>query len=162
MAAQAGLCLAWSETPEDTFCHVVVHIVFNDQCDIQYHSNIYLPILHNMILFKRRYSSRVIPMLVNFLHIFRVSESNSMAHLYLSASPTVKFKSSASLSVPLYGVERKIRLRRLISSHECWRRFIWSERERLENPAMIEKIIKTYSYTFVLELHLNHLFILGI
>ena len=21
MAAQAGLCLAWSETPEDTFCH---------------------------------------------------------------------------------------------------------------------------------------------
>ena len=22
MAAQAGLCLAWSETPEDTFCHV--------------------------------------------------------------------------------------------------------------------------------------------
>ena len=26
MAVQAGLCLAWSETPEDTFCHVVVHI----------------------------------------------------------------------------------------------------------------------------------------
>ena len=25
MAAQAGLCLAWSETPEDTFCHVVAH-----------------------------------------------------------------------------------------------------------------------------------------
>ena len=23
MAAQAGLCLAWSETPEDTFCRVV-------------------------------------------------------------------------------------------------------------------------------------------
>ena len=21
MAAQVGLCLAWSETPEDTFCH---------------------------------------------------------------------------------------------------------------------------------------------
>ena len=26
MAAQAGLCLAWSETPEDTFCHGVAHI----------------------------------------------------------------------------------------------------------------------------------------
>ena len=25
MAAQACLCLAWSETPEDTFCHVVAH-----------------------------------------------------------------------------------------------------------------------------------------
>ena len=24
-AAQTGLCLAWSETPEDTFCCVVVH-----------------------------------------------------------------------------------------------------------------------------------------
>ena len=23
VAAQAGLCLAWSETPEDTFCRVV-------------------------------------------------------------------------------------------------------------------------------------------
>ena len=28
MAAQAGLCLAWSETPKDTFCHVVVHMFF--------------------------------------------------------------------------------------------------------------------------------------
>ena len=26
VAAQAGLCLAWSETPEDTFCPVVAHI----------------------------------------------------------------------------------------------------------------------------------------
>ena len=26
VAAQAGLCLAWSETPEDTFCHVMVHM----------------------------------------------------------------------------------------------------------------------------------------
>ena len=25
MAEQAGLCLAGSETPEDTFCHVVAH-----------------------------------------------------------------------------------------------------------------------------------------
>ena len=25
VAAQAGLCLAWSETPEDTFCRVVTH-----------------------------------------------------------------------------------------------------------------------------------------
>ena len=28
VAAQAGLCLAWSETPEDTFCRVVAHIYF--------------------------------------------------------------------------------------------------------------------------------------
>ena len=28
MAAQAGLCLAWSETPEDAFCRGVVK--FND------------------------------------------------------------------------------------------------------------------------------------
>ena len=27
VAAQAGLCLAWSETPEDTFCRVVAHVV---------------------------------------------------------------------------------------------------------------------------------------
>ena len=26
VAAQAGLCLAWSETPEDTFCPVVAHL----------------------------------------------------------------------------------------------------------------------------------------
>ena len=26
MAAQAGLCLAWSETPEDMFCRVVAQI----------------------------------------------------------------------------------------------------------------------------------------
>ena len=26
MAAQAGLCLAWSETPEDTFCHDEAHM----------------------------------------------------------------------------------------------------------------------------------------
>ena len=26
MAAQAGLCLAWSEISEDTFCRVVAHI----------------------------------------------------------------------------------------------------------------------------------------
>ena len=26
VAAQAGLCLAWSETPEGTFCRVVAHI----------------------------------------------------------------------------------------------------------------------------------------
>ena len=28
MAAQAGLCLAWSETPEDTFCHVLAQLCF--------------------------------------------------------------------------------------------------------------------------------------
>ena len=26
VAGQAGLCLAWSETPEDMFCRVVAHI----------------------------------------------------------------------------------------------------------------------------------------
>ena len=26
VAAQAGLCLAWSETPEDTFCRVVAQV----------------------------------------------------------------------------------------------------------------------------------------
>ena len=26
MVAQAGLCLAWLETPEDTICHVVAHV----------------------------------------------------------------------------------------------------------------------------------------
>ena len=26
VAVKAGLCLAWSETPEDTFCRVVAHI----------------------------------------------------------------------------------------------------------------------------------------
>ena len=28
VAAQAGLCLAWSETPEDTFCRVVAQLHF--------------------------------------------------------------------------------------------------------------------------------------
>ena len=28
MAVQAGLCLAWLETPEDTFCDVVAHIYY--------------------------------------------------------------------------------------------------------------------------------------
>ena len=30
MAAQAGLYLAWSETPEDTFCRVVAHMYVCD------------------------------------------------------------------------------------------------------------------------------------
>ena len=30
MAAQAGLCLAWSETPEDTFCRVAARIKSHD------------------------------------------------------------------------------------------------------------------------------------
>ena len=29
MAAQAGLCLAWSETLEDTFCRVVAHLFYD-------------------------------------------------------------------------------------------------------------------------------------
>ena len=28
VAVQAGLCLAWSETPEDTFCRVVANSIF--------------------------------------------------------------------------------------------------------------------------------------
>ena len=28
MAAEAGLCLAWSETPEDKFCRVMAHMYF--------------------------------------------------------------------------------------------------------------------------------------
>ena len=28
VAAQAGLCLLWSETPEDTFSRVVAHMYF--------------------------------------------------------------------------------------------------------------------------------------
>ena len=28
VAAQAGLCLAWSETPEDTFSHDEAHLLF--------------------------------------------------------------------------------------------------------------------------------------
>ena len=31
MAAHAGLCLAWSETPEDTFCRVVAQIYMDCQ-----------------------------------------------------------------------------------------------------------------------------------
>ena len=31
MAAQAGLCLAWSETSEDTFCRVVTHIYYAEK-----------------------------------------------------------------------------------------------------------------------------------
>ena len=36
VAAQAGLCLAWSETPEDTFCHVVAHIDYKHVNRIAY------------------------------------------------------------------------------------------------------------------------------
>ena len=32
VAAQAGLCLAWSETPEDTFCRVVAPILILSHC----------------------------------------------------------------------------------------------------------------------------------
>ena len=31
VAAEAGLCLAWSETPKDTFCRVMAHIVISLQ-----------------------------------------------------------------------------------------------------------------------------------
>ena len=37
MAAKAGLCLALSETPEDTFCRVVVHL-FSKTCPRQHNS----------------------------------------------------------------------------------------------------------------------------
>ena len=39
MTAQAGLYLAWSETPEDTFCCVMAHIFFFSQ---NYSASIYL------------------------------------------------------------------------------------------------------------------------
>ena len=32
VAVQAGLCLAWSETPEDMFCHVVAHLYCTENC----------------------------------------------------------------------------------------------------------------------------------
>ena len=80
---------------------VIINLDVSVYCLFVFKLIFYLPILHRMILFKRRYSSRVSPMLVNFLHIFLVSESNSMAQLCRSASPTVNCKSSASLSVPL-------------------------------------------------------------
>ena len=34
VAAQAGMCLAWSETPEYTFCHVVAHKEMEEANDI--------------------------------------------------------------------------------------------------------------------------------
>ena len=34
MAAQAGLCLAWSETPEDMFCRVVAQLHFTLPCTL--------------------------------------------------------------------------------------------------------------------------------
>ena len=36
MAAQAGLCLAWSETPEDTLCRVVAHML-----SYQFHTHLF-------------------------------------------------------------------------------------------------------------------------
>ena len=30
VAAQAGLCLAWLETPEDTSCRVVAHLIWRE------------------------------------------------------------------------------------------------------------------------------------
>ena len=33
VAAQAGLCRAWSETPEDTFCRVVAQMVIQNMTD---------------------------------------------------------------------------------------------------------------------------------
>ena len=39
MAAQAGLCLAWSETPEDTFCRAVAHLLATVRQYTSTHSN---------------------------------------------------------------------------------------------------------------------------
>ena len=36
MAAQAGFCLAWSETPEDTFCRVVAQIVKETKISVRF------------------------------------------------------------------------------------------------------------------------------
>ena len=41
MAAQAGLCLAWSETPEDTFCHVVAQIYMEQPSWLDYEKTVY-------------------------------------------------------------------------------------------------------------------------
>ena len=41
MAAEAGFCLAWSETPEDTFCRVVAHIIITFW-HIQHYNNLNL------------------------------------------------------------------------------------------------------------------------
>ena len=38
MAAQAGLCLAWSETPEDTFCHDEAHFKIVNEGTTTYNS----------------------------------------------------------------------------------------------------------------------------
>ena len=37
LAAQAGFCLAWSETPEDTFCRVVAHMELEEASDKEPH-----------------------------------------------------------------------------------------------------------------------------
>ena len=44
VAAQAGLCLAWSETPEDTFCHDEAQLYNMKICRL-----LTLSTLHNLL-----------------------------------------------------------------------------------------------------------------
>ena len=36
VAEQVSLCLAWSETPEDTFSHGVAHLIKKSNCNLNY------------------------------------------------------------------------------------------------------------------------------
>ena len=47
VAAQAGLCLAWSETPEDTFCRVMAHILITNHFNFVYYPKLLQSCLHN-------------------------------------------------------------------------------------------------------------------
>ena len=42
VAVQAGLCLAWSEIPKDTFCRVVAHILIKSNRNLILHCKVLL------------------------------------------------------------------------------------------------------------------------
>ena len=109
MAAQAGLCLTWSETPEDTFCCVVAQLYWDTLISAYVHS---LPMMDQDVAFmsgvRLRFSFSLFPSLV--IYRFKLfsglsevapvaglleasSSSHSVAHC---CSPTQDYKTVSS------------------------------------------------------------------
>ena len=89
VAAQAGLCLAWSETPEDTFCCVVAQL-FTRECMNCCCVSVCLGHFGSQLIFSRQYKVErhmffLIQYQVKVDNIVGVSEDFHKARVFSSA-----------------------------------------------------------------------------
>ena len=68
MAAHAGLCLAWSETPKDMFCRVVAQMLYS----------IFNHVMRKPVFCHMRTSAFVIRCLDNIIHVVSICKISNL------------------------------------------------------------------------------------